>query len=291
VSELETENDYLRQALSLPPSSRPPLGRGPTGKDRPRTFDTSSLQSLSPHPSRESSVDLSPTSRPSSQSPTSIAASMSSRPVDVMQPSAWNESMLLDDPHQAQQSHQHSDLAEPSSSPYHPSPMSAPVSTKQYLSYANSIASSSRQLPSDVYLGSPNTYAQSPDRPIGGNYGGHNFPPRGEIRDEIRQQYVYTHPYQHDPNMRSQSPSPITQSHPHINSLQRDPTIPFPHRRSSLDPQCYSIGQGFPHLPNPVQLQHNSRPPDQPRQPDHLHVPTVSRPANYGQDGRLNPVP
>ncbi|KAF8802543.1 hypothetical protein BYT27DRAFT_7146346 [Phlegmacium glaucopus] len=293
VSELETENDYLRQALSLPPSSRPPLGRGPTGKDRPRTFDTSSLQSLSPHPSRESSVDLSPTSRPSSQSPSSIAASMTSRPVAVMQASAWNESMLLDDQsHQSQHSHQHSDLAEPSSSPYHLSPMTAPVSTKQYLSYVNSIASSSRQLPNDIYLSSPNTYAQSPDRPIGGNYGGHNFPPRGEIRDEIRQQYVYTHPYQHDPNMRSQSPSPITQSNPHINSLQRDPTIPFPPRRSSLDPQGYSIGEGFPRLPNPVQLQHNPRPPDS-RQPDHLHVPAVSRPAHYGQDGRLNsnPVP
>ena len=218
---------------------------------------------------------------------------MSSRPVaTVMEPSVWNESMLLNDPsHQSQQSHQHSDLAEPSNSPYHMSPMPAPVPTKQYLSYVNPIASSSRQLASDVYLSSPNTYAQSPDRTIGGNYGGHDFSPRGEIRDEIRQQYVYTHPYQHDPNMRSQSPSPIIQSHPHVNSLQRDPTIPFPHRRPSLDPQVYSIGQGFPHLPNPVQPQNNPRPPDHPRQPDHLHVPTVSRQAHYGQDSRLNPTP
>ena len=206
-----------------------------------------------------------------------------------MDSSAWNESMLLDDQsHQTQQSHQHSDIAESSNSPYQ---LSA-VSTKQYLSYVNSIASSSRQLPSDVYVNSPNVYAQSPDRPVDGNYGGHNFSPRGEIRDEIRQQYIYTHPYQHDPNMRSQSPSPITQSHPHVNSVQRDPAIPFPHRRSSVDPQGYSIGQDFPHLPNPVQLQQHPRPPDHHRQPDHLHVPTtVSRPAHYGPDGRLNPVP
>jgi hypothetical protein len=290
VSELEAENEYLRQALSLPPSSRPPLGRGPTGKDRPRTFDTSSLQSLSPHPSRESSADLSPNSRPSSQSPTSIAASMSSHPVAVMEPSAWDDSMLLDDQsHQTQQSHQHSDLAEPSNSPYHLSAMPAPqaVSTKQYLSYVN-IASSSRQLSSDVYLSSPNAYPQSPDRPTGGNYGAQNFSPRREIREELRQQYVYPHPYQHDPNMRSQSPSPITQSHPHVTSLQPEPTIPFPHRRSSLDPQGFSIGQGFPHLPNPVQLQHNPRPPDHSRQVDNS---TVSRPAKYEQDGRLNPIP
>ena len=217
---------------------------------------------------------------------------MSSHPGAVMEPSAWNESMLLDDQsHQTQQQlHQHS---EPSNSPYHLSAMPSPqaVSTKQYLSYVDSIASSSRQLSSDVYLSSPNAYTQCADRPTGGNYGGHNFPPRGDIRKEIRQQYAYTHPYQHHPNMRSQSPSPITQSH-----LQRDSIMPYSpsHRRSSLDPQGFSpesIGQGFPHLPNPVQLQHNPRPPDHSRQPDDPHVSTVSRPAHYGQDGRLNPVP
>ncbi|TEB34697.1 hypothetical protein FA13DRAFT_1599439, partial [Coprinellus micaceus] len=35
VTELEEENAYLRQTLHLPPANRPPLGRGPTGKDRP----------------------------------------------------------------------------------------------------------------------------------------------------------------------------------------------------------------------------------------------------------------
>ncbi|KIY64573.1 hypothetical protein CYLTODRAFT_358206, partial [Cylindrobasidium torrendii FP15055 ss-10] len=34
VSELERENDHLRAALGLPPANRPPLGKGPTGKDR-----------------------------------------------------------------------------------------------------------------------------------------------------------------------------------------------------------------------------------------------------------------
>jgi hypothetical protein len=37
VAELEEENDRLRAALNLPPANRPPLGKGPTGKDRPRT--------------------------------------------------------------------------------------------------------------------------------------------------------------------------------------------------------------------------------------------------------------
>ena len=224
---------------------------------------------------------------------------MSSRPATVtrMEPSTWNESMVLNN--QSHQIQQHSDLVEPSNSSgsYHLSAMPAQaVSTKQYLSYVNPIPSSSRQLSSDVYLSSPNAYTQSPDRPIDSNYGNQNFSSRGEIREEIRQQqYVYTHAYQHDLNMRSQSPSPISQSHPHVNSLQRDSTTPFSHRRSSesLDPQGFSIGQGFPHLPNPVQLQHNPRPPDHSRQPDHLHVSTNPRPAHssYGQDGRFNPVP
>ena len=223
-----------------------------------------------------------------------MAASMSSRPAAVMEPSAWNESMLLNN--QSHQTQQHSDLVEPSNSPYHLSAMPAPqaVSTKQYIAYVDPIVSSSRQVSSDVYISSPNAYTQSPDRPIGGNYGNQNFPSRGEIREEIRhgQQFVYPHPYdQHALTMRSQSHSSINQSHPHVNSLQRDSTIPFSHRRSSLDPQGFSIGQGFPHLPNPVQLQHNPRPPDHPRQPDHLHVSTNSRSAHYGQDGRLNSAP
>ncbi|KAF7375162.1 DNA helicase [Mycena sanguinolenta] len=37
VSELEEENSCLRQALNLPQANRPPLGKGPTGKDKPKT--------------------------------------------------------------------------------------------------------------------------------------------------------------------------------------------------------------------------------------------------------------
>jgi len=38
VAVLEQENTLLRSALSLPPSDRPPLGRGPTGKEKPRSL-------------------------------------------------------------------------------------------------------------------------------------------------------------------------------------------------------------------------------------------------------------
>ncbi|KAH9945313.1 uncharacterized protein BXZ73DRAFT_73471 [Epithele typhae] len=36
VSELEEENNALRAALNLPPANRPALGKGPTGKDKPK---------------------------------------------------------------------------------------------------------------------------------------------------------------------------------------------------------------------------------------------------------------
>ncbi|EJD06762.1 uncharacterized protein FOMMEDRAFT_144674 [Fomitiporia mediterranea MF3/22] len=42
VAELEEENDNLRAALNLPPASRPPLGRGPTGKDKAKQYNRAS---------------------------------------------------------------------------------------------------------------------------------------------------------------------------------------------------------------------------------------------------------
>ena len=296
VSELEAENNCLRQALSLPPSRRPPLGRGPTGKDRPRKFRDSILQSLSPQPSHESSADLSPTSFPTSQSLTYMADSMSSRCAAAAVPSAWNESMSLNN--QSHQTLQHSDLIEPSHSPHRLSAIPAwAVSMKQYASYVNPVPSSSREFPC-VYqsLNVLNDHTQSPDRPtsISRNYSNQNFSSlvacAGEIREEIHQEYVYTHAYyQHDLNMRSQSPSPTSQLHPHVNSLQHDSTTPFSHRRSSLNPQGFSIGQGFTHLPNSAQLQNNPLP-DHPHEPNHLHMSTNPRPARYEKDEQFNPV-
>jgi hypothetical protein len=53
VAELEEENTSLRAALHLPPAIRSPLGRGPTGKDRPRTASATTITDVdkSRHPS------------------------------------------------------------------------------------------------------------------------------------------------------------------------------------------------------------------------------------------------
>ncbi|KAJ7678527.1 hypothetical protein B0H17DRAFT_944494 [Mycena rosella] len=51
VSELEEENSCLRQALNLPQANRPPLGKGPTGKDKPKSFEGQPLTRVaSPRP-------------------------------------------------------------------------------------------------------------------------------------------------------------------------------------------------------------------------------------------------
>jgi hypothetical protein len=43
ISEVEEENSRLRQALNLPPASRLPMGRGPTGRDKPKSPVTAVL--------------------------------------------------------------------------------------------------------------------------------------------------------------------------------------------------------------------------------------------------------
>ncbi|PPQ83423.1 hypothetical protein CVT25_007014 [Psilocybe cyanescens] len=305
VSELEEENGCLRQALNLPPSNRTPLGKGPTGKDKAKNYDGGGSQSLGFHSSRESSSPESPRSRGSSQSPSTMTVSMSdsSRPMTVIEPNSWSDSMLLNEHQHQQHQHQHSDVAGPSDSPYHIASVSAPLPLKalQYPAY-NSAANNNgfqpapRPLSSNLYSGSPSNYSHSSDRPITNNYGSQNFNVRSELREEPRQQYNYAQTFpSHDPNIHSQTPPPpniTSQSHSHHNTNNaRDSPLPYPHRRSLTDPQGFSIGQGFPHLPNPTQLQHNSRTPDYLRQQDNIHLTAPSRSGPYAPDGRPNPVP
>lgn len=174
-----------------------------------------------------------------------MADSMSSRCPAAVMPSARNESMVLNNQSHQTLEHSESDLVEHSnlnSSPaYHDLSAMPAVPTKQCLSFVNTIRSlpSSSHQSSRVYQ-SLNDYTQSPDRPtsISSNCGNQNFSSlvvrAGEIREDIRQEYVYTYAaIQHDLNMCSQSPSPFSQLHPqaHVNSLQHDSDsmIPFSH--------------------------------------------------------------
>jgi hypothetical protein len=157
VAELEDENDAFRQALNLPPANRPALGKGPTGKDKPRNYDPSNYdhspssfsfahgQSLSSSvpPSRTSSSASS--TRTSSLSPSVVAASM---PRPDLDPPNWDHALIMSDTPSAEGS--------PSAaSSYQPlPPLSAPLSLAKPLHYpysSNSIPTSRASLPNVLY--------------------------------------------------------------------------------------------------------------------------------------------
>ncbi|KAF8907333.1 hypothetical protein CPB84DRAFT_1725665 [Gymnopilus junonius] len=289
VSELEEENGCLRQALNLPPSSRPPLGRGPTGKDKPKIYDSSgSLQSLSLHSSRDSSSADSPASRASSHSPTAVTVSMSSRPMTIIEQDSWDDSIAVNQ--RTQHQHTHPEVAGPSEPSYHLAPV--PIKPIQYPIYNNTFPSTSRSLSNNLYTGSITHYSHSSDRPMNNSYGSQSFNFRTEIRDESRPQYSYLQSFpSQDPNMHSETAPPPnlhTDSHPHHNR-QRESPLPYPHRRSLTDPQGFSIGEGFPQLPNPAQIPTHPRTPDYLRPQDTIQLTAASRSGAY--DSRLNPVP
>ncbi|GLB40518.1 hypothetical protein LshimejAT787_0803890 [Lyophyllum shimeji] len=287
VSELEAENAKLRKMVGWPPDDRPPLGKGPTGKDKPSAMDTTTGKS---------------SSRTSSLSPSAMASS--SRTMHVIDPDAWEQALTMND-------HDHPADVGPASEPsYQLPPMATPISTKPiYPSYgtaglSSSLPSSASRSPippstSAMYMNSPANYSHSSnERHLTGSYSSPSFVGRGgEMRvGSPRQHYAYHQPaYQnHDPTMHPQSPpppsTPPAHSHSHSHLQQRDVVTPFAHRRS-LNEQ-YSMSQGL-HLPNPAQLhpQQNARPPDVHRMHDaseqHQHAYRMA----YGPDGRINSMP
>ncbi|KAI0635745.1 hypothetical protein C8Q77DRAFT_1053124 [Trametes polyzona] len=116
VAELEEENNTLRAALHLPPANRPPLGKGPTGKDKPKPTNKPSttaptLAGILPSiPALTSSGTLPPMSRtesPLSTGSTSahsmspdpaLGAAMSLPPPSgpELEPTGWTESLFGD---------------------------------------------------------------------------------------------------------------------------------------------------------------------------------------------------
>ncbi|KAI0833281.1 hypothetical protein BC628DRAFT_1406382 [Trametes gibbosa] len=112
VAELEEENNTLRAALNLPPANRPALGKGPTGKDKPKpgSKSTPAGSMLPSIPALTSSGSLPPMSR--TESPLSTgstsAHSMSPDPplgsamplpqssAPELDPTGWTESMFGD---------------------------------------------------------------------------------------------------------------------------------------------------------------------------------------------------
>ncbi|KAF9000610.1 hypothetical protein BDQ17DRAFT_1307622 [Cyathus striatus] len=290
VTELEEENDCLRHALNLPPANRLPLGKGPTGKDKPKAYSDVNSQSIQFNSSRGSSTD-SPASRTSSLSPSALTlVSLSSRVVPPVEPPSWDDAIVMDP-----------EPPPPSTSPYQLNPMSAPLPARpnQYsVPYSNGTLGSTSSR-GDVFLGNGGSYSHSSDRPINTPYGGQDFALRSEIHDESSRQHYSYQPssYQsHDPNLHTQSPPPAprpihphvpqTSQHPRHHSAHRDSPDPYNRRYLSTD-QGYPMNQGYHPLPNSAPIQRSPRPPDFHRQDNMDH----SQPPTYGQDGRLNIMP
>ncbi|KAL0577651.1 hypothetical protein V5O48_004340 [Marasmius crinis-equi] len=296
VAELEEENNCLRQALNLPAANRPPLGKGPTGKDRPKPADAIShnVSLPAPLPSRDSS-NSPPSTRMSSHSPPSVMDTTvgSLGAVQNVDDSVWDQTIIMSD----------SDLPSSSASSSYPlPPMSAPpMSSKpiQYSPYPNSLPtpsslpSSSRPLSSPMYLSSQPNYAHPAERSVGASYGSPTFSIRGDVRDEPpRTQYTYAqssyqshetlHSHHNSSNVSSGAHTPSQHQHQHPSARDH---IPYAPRRSMTEPQQpYTINQGFPHLPNP--MSQGIRLPSPPRlQENHgVHI----SPRNFGPDGRIN---
>ncbi|TRM64842.1 hypothetical protein BD626DRAFT_399930 [Schizophyllum amplum] len=186
VQELEDENNCLRQALNLPPANRPALGKGPTGKDKPKGYDQSGQGSPPSYngifnASRASSVDSPGSTRTSSLSPSMLPAS--SRPMQVVDTGGpWDQAILMND--------QQSDVPpSASSSTFSLPPMpSSPMPSKSlpsYSSYQSTLPSargsmSSMSSSANVYA-SPQPYAQSIERPLSG-YASSSYNIRGDRR-------------------------------------------------------------------------------------------------------------
>lgn len=318
VAEVEEENNCLRQALNLPPSTRPPLGRGPTGKDKPKNYETA-MTSVSMNqplifapPSRESSAEDSPGSRTSSSlSPDSINASMSSRPMQVIESaSSWNNDLLIDE-------NNPSGMMASVNTHYELTPMTAPLPLKpSYTSYASSsLPSSSRvSISTELYNAGGSTYSHTSDRLLSQSYGGQGFSMRNqEIREEPSRHYSYTpssfQTYDHA-SVHSPSPSPsVSAIHSHFQHQAQQPhrqspisytPAPGPSRRCMTDTQGFPVGHGFSSLsqPIPTQTQHVSnvhyisRPSDFIRNQSEMgQLSPLPRHHPYNQDGRLNGHP
>ncbi|KAI5828609.1 hypothetical protein K523DRAFT_244129 [Schizophyllum commune Tattone D] len=311
VQELEDENACLRQALNLPPANRPPLGKGPTGKDKPKTNDHQASQA-SPTgynaiftQSRASSVDSPGSTRTSSMSPNMLPSS--SRAMQVVDSGPWDQAILMNE-----QQSEVPPSATSSSFSLPPLP-SSPMPTKNlpqssYPPYQSGLppppppprgSISSMQSSTNVYA-SPQPYAQSVnERPPLSSYASSSYNVRGDVRDDPRSQYSFSQQSFPPPDValhdERNGPSSAPLHAPPHHAPPRESPLPYSQRRSVTDPQGYGqpLSQAQAHHHQQQQQQqaymsqaaHGIRLPSPPRLPDG-HLPSL-RPA-YGPDGTIN---
>jgi hypothetical protein len=272
VAELEEENSNLRAALNLPPANRPPLGKGPTGKDKPKTPSAPSSRpsqaSLDAVSRAGSSADSPTSTRAQSLSPSTITATMRPSPnaVHSLEGSSWDQGMII-----GEEQNQSAPHASSPSTGYPLPGVPAHAKNPSQFSYPSPAQSSSRTtLPGTMYMpavpqGTQN-FPHTADRPLGETYAGGNYPVR-DPRDD-QQRFPYSQPAYSGPDGTHLSQhSPSASLHYTTQQQQRDPSspaqtpVPFAHRRSITDPQGFSsLVNQYPHLPPPNSLRRLSPP-------------------------------
>jgi len=287
--ELEEENSALRVALNLPPASRPSLGKGPTGKDRPRAIEGGSRSYPSSAKSRESSnadLDSPSSTRTNSLSPsamTSVRPSPRSAPT-LDSGGAWDQSLLMGE--------QHAD-GQGGSTTYPLPPVSTSIPQKGVHQYSFSDPNSRSSMGSSMYMGSQQShYSPTTDRPMASTYSSGYI--ARDNRDEQQYSYSQAQYPNHDSSMQSHSPTTSTAHHPQIHhprdSLPAQSNVSYSQRRSNTEPHTFRavLSQQHPHLPHPMQLNNSIRLPS----PHDNGPPSQRPPPHYGgAEGRLSSMP
>ncbi|OAX37767.1 hypothetical protein K503DRAFT_719249 [Rhizopogon vinicolor AM-OR11-026] len=253
VSELEEENNCLRAALNLPAANRPSLGKGPTGKDKPKSLESTPIAAHSTSSkSRESSpVGASPSpERSESASPSVVSGNMRTPPV---MDGHWEESFMMGD-QQSQASH----VSSTSSASYNLRPVPPSMSQKSphQFTFSNPMPPPPRSMISSSVSAHPIQpgYTQTADRPIATGYNDMNYL-LCDVRESPHYPYSYQQPSQFNPEHGMPPPSqhPI---HSPQNHTQQRPSLPhtsitYQQRRSVNEPSGFrSLGADL-HLPSP----------------------------------------
>lgn len=246
VNELEDENNCLRAALNLPPANRPPLGKGPTGKDKPKSLDNQPSSQSAMGKSRDSSpIAESPSPRRSqSESPSLIGPSMRTPPIIE---SNWHDDFVPQPPSHPPH------ISSTTSVGYSMRPPTTTLPQKAPHQFAFS-AQSSRPVMTGSVAPMPSGYSHSTDRPLNSGYNDMNY-----LLCDVRDSSHYSYPYPQSPFVGESSlptqppqvavhsqPSPTTQRP----SVSHAPA--FQPRRPHNEPASFRPFAGDLHLPSPT---------------------------------------
>ena len=274
--------------MNLPPASRPSLGKGPTGKDRPR-IDAHSYMSARSRESSSVDMDSPSSTRANSISPSAMTSLRHSpRSAQALDSGAtWDQSLLMGEPPADGQG---------GSTSYSVAPVSTSVPQKdiQHYSFSTSIHPNPRNsMGSTLYLGSQQSqYSSNTDRSMAGTYNSAGYLSR-DVRGEHHFPYSPTQFSNHDSSIQSHSPTTSMSHHSQHSrdSISSHPNPSYPQRRSHTEPQ--SFRPPLSHTPNPIHLDNTVKMSLSPRPPD--SAPSFHRPPPpySGSDGRssLSSIP